>query len=224
MPKLTAEQQNSRRQRIVDAAEQCFARNGFHRTTMQDICREAGISSGALYVYFDSKEALIEALTERDRKQFLGHFAAAGDGEDFTAVMEHLFQVCIVDQPRHKSALCIEIGAESTRNPAIAATMGRFDESLRASLGLLLEDALAKGRIAPLTSIDQALTSMMVVADGVFWRRAVDPNFDAAAIAPIITAMMTSILRPLANPPVVLAEKPKSIAARHRKAMSESIP
>ena len=152
MPKLSPEQQNNRRKRIVDAAEQCFARNGFHRTTMQDICREAGISSGALYVYFDSKEALIEALTERDREQFLGHFADAGEVENFTAVMEHLFRVCIVEQPRHKSTLCIEIGAESTRNPAIATTMKRFDESLRGSLGLLLEDALAKGRIAPLTS------------------------------------------------------------------------
>ena len=62
MPKLKPEVQQARRERILDAAEQCFARAGFHRTTMHDICKEAGVSPGALYVYFDSKEALVNAL------------------------------------------------------------------------------------------------------------------------------------------------------------------
>jgi AcrR family transcriptional regulator len=61
MPKLKPEVQHQRREHILDAAERCFARAGFHRTTMHDICREAGVSPGALYVYFDSKEALFEA-------------------------------------------------------------------------------------------------------------------------------------------------------------------
>ena len=52
--------------------------HGFHRSTMQIICREAGISAGALYLYFPSKEALIEGLTERDREQMMGQFAGAG--------------------------------------------------------------------------------------------------------------------------------------------------
>ncbi len=39
MPKLKPEVQHQRRERILDAAERCFARTGFHRTTMHDICR-----------------------------------------------------------------------------------------------------------------------------------------------------------------------------------------
>ena len=61
--------------RILDAAESCFASSGFHSTTMQDICKAAGISAGALYVYFASKEALIAGLTARDRAQILGNVA-----------------------------------------------------------------------------------------------------------------------------------------------------
>ena len=43
MPKLKPSTQAARREHILDAAERCFARSGFHRTTMQDICREANI-------------------------------------------------------------------------------------------------------------------------------------------------------------------------------------
>ena len=76
MPKLKSETQNARREHILDAAERCFARTGFHRTTMQDICKMAGVSPGALYVYFDSKEALIAGITERDRAEFAEQIVA----------------------------------------------------------------------------------------------------------------------------------------------------
>ena len=65
MPKLSDIQQEERRARILDAAERCFARTGFHRTTMQDICKDAGISPGALYIWFSSKEALIAGISAR---------------------------------------------------------------------------------------------------------------------------------------------------------------
>ena len=47
MPKLKPDTQRARREHILDAAEICFASNGFHRTTMHDICRQAGVSPGA---------------------------------------------------------------------------------------------------------------------------------------------------------------------------------
>ena len=59
MPKVTQAHLEARRQQILDAAFGCFARQGFHQTTMQDICREAELSPGAVYRYFDSKEAII---------------------------------------------------------------------------------------------------------------------------------------------------------------------
>ena len=69
MPKLKPDTQRARREHILDAALTRFARGGFHATTIHTICREAGVSPGALYVYFDSKEALIAGLCERDRAQ-----------------------------------------------------------------------------------------------------------------------------------------------------------
>ena len=81
MPKLKPDTQRARREHILDAAEHCFANSGFHRCTMQDICREAGVSPGALYVYFSSKEALIAGIAERDRADFAARFDALAGAE-----------------------------------------------------------------------------------------------------------------------------------------------
>jgi TetR/AcrR family transcriptional repressor of uid operon len=90
MPKLTPATQAARRAHILDAAELCFARSGFHRTTMQDICKEAGISAGALYIYFASKEALIAGIAERDRAKLAGELAELAKAPDLTTALGQL--------------------------------------------------------------------------------------------------------------------------------------
>lgn len=62
MPRVSAEHLERRRQQILDAAQLCFARRGFHETSMQDIFTESGLSAGAVYRYFKSKNDIIAAL------------------------------------------------------------------------------------------------------------------------------------------------------------------
>lgn len=65
MPRITAERREDRYRSLVDAARRSFVDNGLHATSMADIAREAGVSDGLLYRYFESKRALLEAvLTE----------------------------------------------------------------------------------------------------------------------------------------------------------------
>jgi len=64
VPKVTEEHLRARKQQIVDAAFLCFARKGFHPSTMQDICSEAGLSAGAVYRYFASKEEIIQSACD----------------------------------------------------------------------------------------------------------------------------------------------------------------
>lgn len=67
MPKVSEAQLERRRQQILDAALACFARKGFHRTTMADIAAEAGVSDGLAYRYFSGKDEIIRmALRESD--------------------------------------------------------------------------------------------------------------------------------------------------------------
>jgi len=49
MPKVTVEHIEARRRQIIDSAFDCFAKKGFHQTTMQDVCNAAGLSAGAVY-------------------------------------------------------------------------------------------------------------------------------------------------------------------------------
>lgn len=65
MPKVSAEHLERRREQILEAAMSCFARKGFHETSMQDVFAESGMSAGAVYRYFKSKDAIIKAIAER---------------------------------------------------------------------------------------------------------------------------------------------------------------
>jgi AcrR family transcriptional regulator len=79
MPRVSDRHAQGRRRQILDAARKCFARAGFHRTTMQDIFREAGLSPGAVYTWFFGKEEIVRAVAqevlERDPED-LGHSEA----------------------------------------------------------------------------------------------------------------------------------------------------
>ncbi|MBF6331691.1 TetR/AcrR family transcriptional regulator [Nocardia transvalensis] len=62
MPRVSEEHLERRRRQILDAAQECFARKGFHATSMQDVFTASGLSAGAVYRYFKSKDDLIAAL------------------------------------------------------------------------------------------------------------------------------------------------------------------
>src|SRR5215470_16020008 len=64
MPKIAEQTRAARRDQIVAAALACFARTGYHATTMADVAAQAGVSKGTPYLYFETKEALFIALHE----------------------------------------------------------------------------------------------------------------------------------------------------------------
>ena len=72
MPRISDQDRAVRRQRIVDAAWRRLATNGYHETTIDDVCDEAGVSKGAFYGYFDTKQALFLALLEEETEALNG--------------------------------------------------------------------------------------------------------------------------------------------------------
>lgn len=194
MPKLKPETQLARRGHILDTAEKCFAQNGFHATTMQMICRDADISPGALYVYFDSKEALIAGICERDRSEFSERFAGVADAPDVLAELNKLASHYFVDEARYKLAMTVEIGAESTRNEAVREMFRECDETIGNSLTSLLERLEAEGRATPVLPAAEAAKLMQVIGDGLLWRRAIDPAFDGNAMLPPVLAVVAMLI------------------------------
>jgi len=212
MPKLKPDTHRARREHILDAAQICFARSGFHRTTMQDICKEAVVSPGALYVYFGSKEDLIAGIVERDRAKLAGELAALAEAPDLLAALSKLGEHYTVEEPQHKRLLCVEIGLESTRNEAVGELFRSVDKFCHDSFIKLFDRAKRDGRIAPEHDLDTIATVLSVIGDGMFWRRAVDPNFDAKAVMPVLTGILSNLLNPVSAPDETIRSKASETA------------
>ena len=193
---LAEESTSERRRIILDAAERSFARAGFHRTTMQDVAAEAGMSPGNLYRYFTSKDALVAGLCERDRAGLAKEFSDMREaGGDFLAAFRELGCRHFEDAARGKAKLCLEIWAEATRNPAIAALQTDFDRSFEEQLVMAFEAAKDHGSIDP--DIDMRAVASVIgkLGDGLFVRRAVASDFDPEREIAEVFAVVAALLK-----------------------------
>lgn len=184
-----------RHARIIDAAERCFARAGFYRTTMQDVAAEAGMSPGNLYRYFPSKDAIVVGLVERDRARMAADFAATETADDIMTAFRELGRKHFADEPRSKAILCLDIWAEATRNPIIARLTMDLQREIVDRLASVV--AMAQARGAAASDIDCVAAAAMIatLGNGLFVRRAISPDFDAERDVGHALAMIGALLR-----------------------------
>jgi TetR/AcrR family transcriptional regulator, repressor for uid operon len=170
-----------RKSRILDAAERCFVRMGFHRATMQDVARECAMSPGNLYRYFASKDDLVAGLAGRDREAMQCDFAHLLDSTDPLQTFIALGRRHLVEEPRSKSIMMQEIWAEASRNPRIAALSAAMDHAVCATMAAFITHWRAQtGATGHGEPVDVARL-IMALADGLCRRRATDTTFDPAS-------------------------------------------
>lgn len=117
----TTDASTDRRAQILRAATVCFAKCGFHQTSMHDISDEAGISVGLIYRYFPSKVAVIGALAEEHKSEIQELLERARSAPTLLDSLEILLTAhCCEDQPQMHCAFVIDLFAEAGRNPDIA--------------------------------------------------------------------------------------------------------
>src|SRR5262249_43211926 len=195
MRRANVQAQSDRRAEILAAAQRCFVRSGFHGASMQDICAEAGMSPGNLYRYFPSKEALMAGIAERDGAEVGQEFARADLSHGLFAVLEGMAHHHFAVRPTEQVLLCTEVMAEARRNPEIARISSAFDADVKKWILELLRAAAARGDVPKDVDLEGVVTMLMIIADGVWWRRALDPNFDPAAVVPIFMDVVRHMLR-----------------------------
>ncbi|HVF70596.1 MAG TPA: TetR/AcrR family transcriptional regulator [Chthoniobacterales bacterium] len=121
MPQVPPDATLDRRNQILEAAILCFARNGFHQTSMHDISAEAGISVGLIYRYFANKEAVIAAMADSHKQEIQGLLERARQAPTLFESLEILFTAhCCENSPKVQSAFVVDLYAEASRNPAVA--------------------------------------------------------------------------------------------------------
>jgi TetR/AcrR family transcriptional regulator, repressor for uid operon len=185
----------NRREQILNAAEQCFSRTGFHRTTMQEIAVEAGMSPGNLYRYFDSKDAMVAGLSERDRMRLRDEFVHLAGAQDFMKAFAAIGRKHFQEDPREKAALCLEIWSEATRNPTFAQMQQACDHEITTNMLSAFRHAQAQGVIPPTVDIEAVTRVIHVLGDGLMVHRATMPDFnperDVSEVIRLIGAMLT---------------------------------
>jgi AcrR family transcriptional regulator len=159
----------NRRNQVLDAAAVCFARSGFHGASMSEISKQAGMSAGHIYNYFDGKDAIILAFVEREAEHIIGLLGDLATREDPLQAMLDDASIHVAEtldpQPWH---LPLEMYAEASRNPVIAAKLRENDDISRAKLrelvklgrerrNLPVDDLLLDGRIDTIISYFQGL-------------------------------------------------------------------
>jgi AcrR family transcriptional regulator len=106
-------QESDKRRQILDGARTVFLSAGYDGASMGEIARAAGVSKGTLYVYFDSKEALFEALILQEKASLAETlFTFDPDDADVPAVLTRLGMSFLAEmsQPRHISVHRMVIG------------------------------------------------------------------------------------------------------------------
>jgi AcrR family transcriptional regulator len=196
-PRVAADEVSSeRRKHILDAAERSFTRAGFHRTTMQDVAAEAGMSPGNLYRYFASKDALVAGLCERDRVGLADELTEMREsGGDFIAAFRELGRRHFNDGMRDKAKLCLEIWAEATRNPEVAEMQTAFDCTFEDQLVQAFEVAKRQGAVAPDLDSRSVASIISKLGDGLFVRRAVAADFDSEREIAEVFAVIGALLK-----------------------------
>ena len=196
-PLSRAERRDLQTQRILDAAKSCFVRYGFQGASMQQICAEAAMSPGALYRYFPSKEAIVEAICEADRKQDTECVISLIENP---SVVEGLVAAAMAHiRYMHESGsapLFAEIRSESMRNEVILAMSARCQEPVADLIRSQLENALFLGAIDPVVDLDTLLATFMAVAEGMSLNDLPSRGISLDGLEIALRAMTDALLRP----------------------------
>jgi AcrR family transcriptional regulator len=151
MPKVGQAHLDARRQQIVDAARARFASHGFARTSMTDIVTESGLSTGAIYRYFTSKDEIVIAVCEQAQNAFPTELTS----EAISRFLEH---VRTLAREQGHARLTAQIYAEAALSPALATIVQEQLAAMRAAVADLIPD----DRAAEAASIAEAFVAACI--------------------------------------------------------------
>lgn len=173
MPRVSAQHEQEVRERIVNAATRVFSERGFHRATMQDIVRASGLSVGAIYTYFKSKDELILAgcdmITDQEMSELARRLGPIeGFRERISAAVGFLFDQIEVESWELGSTRLLALAwAEADTSPAIREMLLRRRREIHGVAVALLQEGIARGEFPAWLDIDRAAAGLGGLLDGI---------------------------------------------------------
>ncbi len=194
-PRVTEAHLEARRRQILDAATTCFARQGFHQTTMHAIAAEADLSAGALYRYYPGKADIIKAMAEEDRDRSAQVFAAAVPLTDTAGLLRELAAAFFgrfddLRSAANTSAVDIDLWAESIRNDDVRVVMRESVDTGLAQMTAVVQTAQARGDIDAELSAQSIAHVLVSAYMGLEVQRVLFPEIDVRSYVEALLAMV----------------------------------
>jgi AcrR family transcriptional regulator len=156
------DKREARKQALRKAAYKRFSERGYHLTTVDDICAEAGISKGSFYWHYDSKQAVLLAIVDgwaaEVERSLTEHFRSALEGADRRASVTRGLDA-LAHRLRKLMPLWLEFLSQAQREPAIREGLSVFHRRVRRATHTML-GALVEGLEDPRES--EALATIIV--------------------------------------------------------------
>jgi AcrR family transcriptional regulator len=197
VPRISDHARAERRQRIVDAAWRRLATTGYHETTVDDVCDEAGVSKGAFYGYFATKQDLFLALLEEETVTLNGVAAELSSQQLSGAERVRRFVQAMLevgDDPG-RVQLRADLWSELAADAVVRRQFARAVERRRAVLREWITKSIEAGDLGIEARRANALASILIaMADGLMLHRAVDPTgFRWSNIRAVLDALVAGI-------------------------------
>jgi AcrR family transcriptional regulator len=185
MPRVKPERKAARRAQIVSAARTCFARSGFHKTTLQDVFAEAGLSAGCVYNYFHSKEELMLAIAKERHDDERRWIAAASSAVDPVAALRQVAKTFaleyLANEGLDKRRIALQTWSEAQINPAILSSVREGLDGPTAQLAQLIRRAQAAKRLTSKLDADSIARTMVALFYGSVLQKLWKPDIDSNA-------------------------------------------
>jgi len=168
-PKVTSQHKQEVRGRIIQSAIECFSKNGFDRTRMDEISLLADLSKGTLYNYFDNKEDLFNAICEDSldllKIQLDQLFTKSRD--DLISNAELFYENFQKIQKEGSAKVFFEALSESTRNPKLKIILFKHRLKIYKVVENYLQIQSDKGFIKGNINLTYVASGMVSLFDGI---------------------------------------------------------
>jgi AcrR family transcriptional regulator len=190
----------------------CFSRDGFHRTTMKDIVRASGLSPGAIYNYFSSKEEIVKAIADRrqttERQLMINAIHKGPAIRALERVRDTFMDELEKPKERIRRRVSVQLWAEAQRNPEIRKIVRHSFEEPRRLLSEVFREAQKQGAIASWADPDALACFVIAAFHGLVLQREWDGDFSAEPHKGLLKILLKAItIAPIESEPAVVKMK-----------------
>jgi AcrR family transcriptional regulator len=173
VPRVSEDHLAARREQILIAARACFLAKGLHNTSMQDLIQEAGLSVGAVYRYFKSKNEIINAIASTIVGGVRQHIDEVASRR--LPLVESLDAILVAVETQLVDGgnlpIALQVWAEATLDPVIGEIVRDRYSSLRHSVRAVVAHAVESGELPADTDVDAITTAYFSLIPGYVLQR-----------------------------------------------------